>query len=339
MSKEKVVVVCPGRGSYSRDSSGYLNQHLSKKSKNSIELLETNRNKEKLIGPLELDATPFKSSVHMKGENASILIYACSLNDFLSINQNKYDIVGIAGNSMGWYSALALGGSLESQNAYELINTMGSMMKNKIVGGQLIYPLVNNEWRLNEKVRKNTFELIKKANAFVSIFLGGYLVIGGDQKAINSLQNDLPQSGDYPFQIPYHGAFHTPLLNSISEQSFKKIPFSYFKKPNFPLIDGRGKIWTEYSTNTRELYEYTLGTQVISSYNFSKSITVAIKEFCPDRLIVLGPGNTIGGAIGQILIENSWNNITSKQVFQTSQQDNPFLVSMSLLDQREIVLK
>ena len=85
MSKEKVVVVCPGRGSYSRDSSGYLNQHLSKKSKNSIELLEINRNKEKLIGPLELDATPFKSSVHMKGENASILIYACSLNDFLSI--------------------------------------------------------------------------------------------------------------------------------------------------------------------------------------------------------------------------------------------------------------
>ena len=339
MSKEKVVVVCPGRGSYSRDSSGYLNQHLSKKSKNSIELLETNRNKEKLIGPLELDATPFKSRVHLKGENASILIYACSLNDFLSINQNKYDIVGIAGNSMGWYSALALGGSLESQHAYELINTMGSMMKNKIVGGQLIYPIVDNEWRLNEKVRNNTFELIKKANAFVSIFLGGYLVIGGDQKAINSLQNDLPQSGDYPFQIPYHGAFHTPLLNSISEESFKKIPFSYFKKPIFPLIDGRGKIWTEYSTNTRELYEYTLGTQVISSYNFSKSITVAIKEFCPDRLIVLGPGNTLGGAIGQILIENSWNNITSKEVFQTSQQDNPFLVSMSLLDQREIVLK
>ena len=82
-----------------------------------------------------------------------------------------------------------------------------------------------------------------------------------------------------------------------------------------------------------------MGTQVISSYNFSKSITVAIKEFCPDRLIVLGPGNTLGGAIGQILIENSWNNITSKEVFQTSQQDNPFLVSMSLLDQREIVLK
>ena len=55
--------------------------------------------------------------------------------------------------------------------------------------------------------------------------------------------------------------------------------------------------------------------------------------------MVLGPGNTLGGAIAQILIENSWNNITSKEVFQTSQQDNPFLVSMSLLDQREIVLK
>ena len=58
-----------------------------------------------------------------------------------------------------------------------------------------------------------------------------------------------------------------------------------------------------------------------------------------DRLVVLGPGNTLGGVVGQILIENSWNNIDSKQVFQLAQQKDPFLISMSLSNQREIVSK
>ncbi|MEC7901454.1 MAG: hypothetical protein VYE41_00705, partial [Candidatus Neomarinimicrobiota bacterium] len=74
-------------------------------------------------------------------------------------------------------------------------------------------------------------------------------------------------------------------------------------------------------------------------YNFTRSITVALKEFCPDRLVVLGPGNTLGGVVGQILIENSWNSIDSKQVFQLAQQKDPFLISMSLSNQREIVSK
>ena len=339
MSKEKIVVICPGRGSYSRETSGYLSKNLSNPTKNFIDKLETNRKQEKSLSPLELDLIPFKSSIHMKGENASTLIFACSLNDYLSIDQNKYEIVSFAGNSMGWYSALALGGSLSNQHAYELINTMGSMMKDKVIGGQLIYPFVNEEWQTNNKIKKIIIREIKKANAYVSIFLGGYLVIGGSQKSLDILKITLPQIDDYPYQIPYHGAFHTPLLVSISEESYSKIKLSNFKKPAIPLIDGRGKIWSEYSTNPQDLYHYTLGAQVTTPYDFTRSITVALKEFCPDRLVVLGPGNTLGGVVGQILIENSWNNINSKKVFQLAQQKNPFLISMSLSDQREIVSK
>ena len=160
-----------------------------------------------------------------------------------------------------------------------------------------------------------------------------------DGDARDILKKALPSIDDYPFQIPYHGAFHTPLLASISEESFSKIQSSNFKKPTIPLIDGRGKIWSEYSTNPQDLYDYTLGMQVTSPYDFTRSITVALKEFCPDKLVVLGPGNTLGGVVGQILIENFWNNIDSKQVFQLAQQKDPFLISMSLTGQREIISK
>ena len=54
MPKEKIVVICPGRGSYSRDTSGYLSKNLFNPIKNFIHKIETNRKQEKLLGLLEL---------------------------------------------------------------------------------------------------------------------------------------------------------------------------------------------------------------------------------------------------------------------------------------------
>ena len=113
----------------------------------------------------------------MTGENASALIYAYSLSDFLSIDQTKYDIVSITGNSMGWYTALSLSGSISIKNGYHLIQTMGSMMKEKLIGGQIIYPLLDENWELDAKINSLVLDEIKNAEAHISITLGGYLVI------------------------------------------------------------------------------------------------------------------------------------------------------------------
>src|SRR5690606_20518475 len=98
------------------------------------------------ISDLDNDTT-FKPQVHTKGEHASSLIYACSYADFMAIDRNRYEIVAITGNSMGWYLALAFGESLNWMGAFHLINTMGSMMKEEIIGGQVIYPICDEEWK------------------------------------------------------------------------------------------------------------------------------------------------------------------------------------------------
>src|SRR5690606_40799467 len=95
-----------------------------------------------------------------------------------------------------------------------------------------------------------------------------------------------------------------------------------------PLIDGRGHIWMDYATDLEEIYQYTFEHQVIAPYDFTAAVTVSLKEFCPDRLILLGPGNTLGGAIGQILIQNKWHNIASKSDLSERQKQDPFLISL-----------
>ena len=68
---------------------------------------------------------------------------------------------------------------------------------------------------------------------------------------------------------------------------------------------------------------------------------VALREFAPDHLILPGPGNTLGGIVGQILVGEGWRGIHSKADFQEVQRHEagdtgpathePFLVSMGLI--------
>lgn len=336
MNKKRIVVVCPGRGSYTGETCGYIKSE-DKLIKEQINFIDQKRKDLKEPTVTELDQMPFNKNFHLRGEHASILIYSCSLKDFLSINNTNTEIVAILGNSMGWYSALSFSGVLDQLNSFKVVQTMGSMMKHNIIGGQIIYPIINDSWVIDKNKNNQIMQSIEKVDAFVSINYGGYLVIGGAQESLNNLLKTLPPIKQYPYQLPYHGAFHTPLLKKISKKAKELLSEKIIQKPTIPLIDGNGKIWLPWSTDKKELWDYTFEEQVLRTYNFSASIEVAIKEFCPDHLVLLGPGNALGGAVGQILIQNNWNDIDSKDAFLKKQNELSYLISMSLDSQRKLI--
>ena len=336
--KERIAVICPGRGSYTRETQGYLTGGDFGKE---LFRLDAQRKADGLPTLTELDSTTFRVSTHLPGEHASLLIYACGLMDFLAIDRDRFEIVAISGNSMGWYVALGLAGTLPDDSDYTLVQTMGAMMKDGLVGGQLIYPLVDEEWRLDIKKEELISEALKSAGESLhqSIHYGGYSVIGGEEEALEALAKSLPSIDDYPFRIPYNGAFHTPLMAEISSRAFKILPESLFRKPSLPLIDGRGFIWWPHSTSVPALRDYTLGQQVTETFDFSTAVKVTVKEFCPDRVVILGPGNQLGGAVGQILIANKWLDMESKEAFLKHQAEDPFVVSMGISEQHTMVTK
>lgn len=341
--KKRVVVICPGRGSYTKETLGYLRQHGT-----AIQpfVSHIDRRRKELGEPTitELDnAESFKPQLHTRGEHASVLIYSCAYADFALIDKARFEVVAVTGNSMGWYITLALAGSLNWDGAFDVINTMGSMMKSEIIGGQVIYPLVDENWQYSTERYQQVLALVEGLNSsgeghvYPSIFLGGFIVFGGDKAGLNRLLKKLPKIEDYPFQLINHAAFHTPLLRDISKQAFAKLPQSLFQAPQVPMIDGRGHIWQSYSTEVEDLYNYTLGHQVVEPYDFSKALEVSLKEFCPDHLVLLGPGSSLGGAIGQTLVKHNWLNISNKADFIQLQKQNPFLLSLGLAPQRALL--
>jgi hypothetical protein len=127
--KKRVVVICPGRGSYTAETLGYLKKYQATQGP-FLRDLDARRTAwgEPTISELDTKEK-FSPSLHTRGEHASALIYACSYSDYMSIPRDEYEIVAVTGNSMGWYLALACGGALDWEGAFHVIQTMGSMMK------------------------------------------------------------------------------------------------------------------------------------------------------------------------------------------------------------------
>ncbi len=343
-SREKILVICPGRGTYGQQELGYL--------------YRWHRDKAPLIAALDdyrraagqptltaLDGRPrFAVNEHTRGDNASALIFACAYSDYLSIDRQRYEVVAITGNSMGWYIALACAGALGPEQAMRVINTMGTLMQDNLIGGQLIYPLVDENWQTIAGRRAWLQTVMDDINRrpdcrlYTSIELGGMLVLAGNAAALTELAKHLPhEQGRFPLLLHNHAAFHTPLQRPVAEIARVKLGHALFQPPSIPLIDGRGQVWTPYASDPEAIWNYTLGDQVCDYYDFSRAIAVSVKEYAPDKLVLLGPGSTLGGAVAQSLIAIGWQGLSGKQDFIARQQQQPLLLSMGMAAQRQAV--
>jgi [acyl-carrier-protein] S-malonyltransferase len=104
VGKESVLVVCPGRGTYNAPELGYLARHQAGHPDIAqFDSIRAEAGKEPLTA---LDgATKFQLSFHTRGDVAAALIHAAAWCDFTAIDRERFDVVAVTGNSMGWYTA------------------------------------------------------------------------------------------------------------------------------------------------------------------------------------------------------------------------------------------
>ncbi|MGJ8559114.1 MAG: ACP S-malonyltransferase [Litorimonas sp.] len=339
-TKKTALVVCPGRGVYNAGELGYLKTHHADRA-DLITSFDTQRSElgQPLIADLD-GSERFSRSKFTRGDNASGLIYSCSYADFLSIDRDRFDIVAVTGNSMGWYTALACGGAVSAEDGFRTVNTMGTIMHEHAEGGQFVYPAMDDDWRLIPDTRDILLGLVDSIeDLYVSIYFGGMIVFAGTDAALAEAEDKLePLQGRFPMRLPNHAAFHTPLMAPNSESGFAALPQTMFRQPTLPMIDGRGKIWMPGAANITELWDYTFGTQVIETYDFTRSVQTGLKEFAPECVIVLGPGNTLGGATAQSMLMCDWNGQSTKAQFLEQQTIDPTMLAMGHKDQRALVV-
>lgn len=338
------VVICPGRGTYNKPELGYLHRHHASRMDvfRRFDAIRAEQGQEAIT---ELDgADRYSVARYSRGDVASPLIYAASLADAQAL-ADDIEVVAVTGNSMGWYIALAVAGALSPEDGFRVVNTMGTLMQEHLIGGQLVYPFFGEDWADDPAHKADLLAEVTRINGIeghdlaLSIDLGGMLVLAGNDAGLSAFEASQPAVQErFPMRLQNHAAFHTHLQDPVAAQGRARLGEALFAQPDRPLIDGRGKIWWPGAAGMGDLRDYTLGHQVTETYDFTRAVQTAAREFAPDLFIVTGPGATLGGAVAQSLVLANWRGAATKGEFQKFQQDNPFLVAMGREDQRALVV-
>jgi len=326
----RVAILCPGRGSYTKRSRNSLPPEHPW-----VVRAEELRREYGLPSLLELDqAKRWDSAVHLRPDHVSPLIYMVSMLDSAEARE-QHEAVCVAGNSMGWYTALAVAGALSFEDGFRLVQEMAMLQMEHKGGGQMLYPLVDEQWRMDPRQRERVAQALlgSDGEAFPSIELGGYTVLAGTDRGMEYLQKQLPfvEMGPamYPVRLAQHGPYHTPLLEAVAAKASQQLERLEFRSPEVTLIDGRGTVYTPASTDPAELRSYTLGAQIKTPFSFTTSVRVALREYAPEQVVLPGPGNTLGSISGQIFIAEEWRGITDRDAFEHVQEsDSPVVWSM-----------
>ena len=231
------VVVCPGRGSYNKTELGWLGRHFADQA-----LLAAFDGRRRAAGRptlSELDnAARYSVSTHTRGDNASGLIYAATIGDFAAIAKDVR-VVAVTGNSMGWYSTLTCAGAVSPLDGFEIVETMGSLMQQRLIGGQTIYPFVDEDWRPHPSRKAQLLALVTDIASrpdhvlALSIDLGGMLVVAGNEAGLVAFETSVsPLQGRFPLRLANHAAFHTALQAPVAAEGRDKLPVDLFRQPD-----------------------------------------------------------------------------------------------------------
>lgn len=350
-ARRRVAVVCPGRGSYGPADLGSLSRPVPDASRQAFqEVLAATDVRRAAAGDPTLEALDGAErliATHGAGEHVSPLILACTVADFLRVDPERCHLVAATGNSLGWYSALFCAGALTLTDTMCLVQTMSGMSRDRLIGGQIVYPVTDDRWRTDEALTRRVDAALRDARAAGhrvgdSIRYGGYRVLWGDDAGVRELCTRLPshQSGErvYPLHLHGHAAFHSPLLADNARRAVDALSDAVdWRAPEVPLIDGRGRQWSPLATDSAALAEYTLRTQVTTTFDFTACVRVVLREYAPDLLVCLGPGDALGAPVAQVIIQERWQGIDDRAAFLRRQQEDPLVVSFARTGQRRLV--
>jgi [acyl-carrier-protein] S-malonyltransferase len=323
VSKPTAVLLCPGRGSYTKDELGFLGRTVRPGPvADALAACDDWRRSQSRPALTEIDgAEKFRPGLHLDGENAAELIYFGTLAHVEQLRE-RYDIVAVAGNSLGWYTALPASGALDPTSGWRLVATMASLQQ-QVAGGQVLMTNVKDDWRLDVELRVATLAVVQALRdrgeetfCDFSIHLGGHEVLAGTEAAVTALLTHLPKvkvgERDFPFRLAGHGPFHTKLCATTAEQATAMLAELSVAAPRCHLIDGFGNVHSPWSADPRELLRYTTTAQVLETFDFTACVRTAMREFQPDVLLCAGPGTSLRAPVGHTVLAEGWRGIRDK---------------------------
>ena len=207
-----------------------------------------------------------------------------------NLDKAKY----FAGHSLGEYSALAINGSLNFQDAIKLLNERGSAMQAAVpkgTGGMIAVlgidiKEINN---LLEDNKDNCKCYIANDNS------NGQIVLSGLNQDIDKFIDILKTKKIKNIKLSVSAPFHCKLMDKATSIMSNKIKNIKFEEPKNPIISNVTGSETQEIDKIKDL----LIKQIESPVRWRESVIYMIKNGV-SNFIEIGPGKVLSGLVKRI---------------------------------------
>ena len=231
-------------------------------------------------------------------ENTQPAIFLASYSIFemikkesnINLDKAKY----FAGHSLGEYSALAISGSLNFQDAIKLLNDRGKAMQAAVPKGTggMIAVLGEDIEEINNLLEDNQDNCqcyIANDNS------KGQIVLSGLNQDIDKFIDILKKKKIKNIKLPVSAPFHCKLMDKATSIMSNKINNTKFDKPKNPIISNV----TGQETQEIEKIKDLLIKQIESPVRWRESVIYMIKNGV-SNFIEIGPGKVLSGLVKRI---------------------------------------
>ena len=144
----------------------------------------------------------------------------------LNETEKKGKLTGVAGHSLGEFSALVASNSISFEDGLKLVRVRANEMKKACEMNPGTMAAVMG---LENKILENCCIKIKEILVPANYNCPGQIVVSGEKKAIKNVSKILSENGARKvIELNVGGAFHSPLMKSAQDELEKAINNTYF---------------------------------------------------------------------------------------------------------------
>ncbi len=225
-------------------------------------------------------------------------ILTVSVAMFRVLEKSAYIPAGMAGLSLGEYSALVAAGSLSFGDALPLVQKRGVYMQEAVSEGEGSMAAIMglSHERVEQVCRDAGSEgLVTPANYNCP----GQIVISGQAGAVNKASDLAREAGAKKVtELKVSAPFHCALLQPVEERLAGELEKIMIKEPAVPVVFN---VSAKLAANPEQIKAY-LVSQVSNPILWEQSMRTLIAEGI-DSFIGLGPGNSLSKMMKRIAPE------------------------------------
>ena len=230
----------------------------------------------------------------------SVAIYL-SLKEECGTKLDRLNIQGVAGHSLGEYSALCVAGGLSIEDTTKILRYRGKAMFDCVSNDTGMCAVIGSD---KDTIQQAIDNIKPKCLVIANSNSIGQIVVSGYLEDIEKFKIEISGKTKKLIQLPVSGAFHSPLMQKAQSQVEIEIEKLNVKQPSVDILQNySGKF-----ENNVDTIKNNLKKQITAPVLWCENMQMAIEQGF-DAFIEIGAKNVLTGLLKRIVPEDKKNEI------------------------------